>query len=83
MNRIFYPYLDHFVVVFIDNILIYSKYDEEHTEHLKVVLHTLKEKKLYVKLSKCEFWLKGVSFLGQVISSGGIIMDPSKIDAML
>ncbi|XP_050875596.1 uncharacterized protein LOC127079229 [Lathyrus oleraceus] len=55
MNRIFHPYLDQFVVVFINDILIYSKSDEEHVEHLRVVLHTLKEKKLYVKLSKCEF----------------------------
>lgn len=58
MNRIFYPYIDQFVVVFINDILIHSKYGEEHAEHLRVVLQTLKEKKLYAKLSKCEFWLK-------------------------
>jgi len=63
MNRIFHAYLDRFVVVFIDDILIYSKSEEEHAEHLKIVLQVLKEKKLYVKLSKCEFWLNEVSFL--------------------
>ena len=68
MNRIFHPYLDKFVAVFIDDILIYSKSDEEHAEHLRVVLELLKEKKLYAKLSKCEFWLDEVSFLGHVIS---------------
>lgn len=69
--------------MFIYDILIYSKSDEEHVEHLRVVLHTFKEKKLYAKLSKCELWLQEVSFLGHVISSGGIDMDPSKIDAIL
>jgi hypothetical protein len=83
MNRIFHPYLDKFVVVFIDDILIYSKSEEEHAEHLRIVLETLREKKLYAKLSKCEFWLKEVSFLGHVISSGGIAVDPSKIDVVL
>jgi len=67
MKRIFHAYLDHFVVVFIDDILIYSKFEEEHAEHLKIVLQVLKEKKLYAKLSKCEFWLKEVSFLGHII----------------
>ncbi|PNY01683.1 retrotransposon-related protein [Trifolium pratense] len=83
MNRIFHPYLDRFVVVFIDDILVYSKTEEEHAEHLRIVLKTLQEKKLYAKLSKCDFWLKKVSFLGHVISSGGISVDPSKIDAVL
>jgi hypothetical protein len=83
MNRIFHPYLDKFVVVFIDDILVYSKSEEEHAEHLKVVLQTLKDKKLYAKLSKCEFWLKEVSFLGHVISSNGIAVDPSKVSAVL
>jgi len=71
MNRIFHPYLDSFVVVFIDNILVYSKTREEHEENLRVVLQTLKDNRLYVKLSKCEFWLEEVSFLGHVISCGG------------
>jgi len=67
MNRIFRSYLDQFVVVFIDDILIYSKNREEHANHLRVVLTILKEHQLYVKLSKCEFWLDEVQFLGHVI----------------
>jgi hypothetical protein len=76
MNRIFHAFLDRFVFVFIDDILIYSKSEEEHAEHLKIILQVLKEKKLYAKLSKCEFWLKEVSFLGYVISGSGIAVDP-------
>jgi len=83
MNRIFHPYLDQFLVVFIDDTLMYSKSEEEHMEHLRVVLHDLKEKKLYVKLSKFEFWLREVSFLGHVIWKGGIAVDLSKVDAVL
>jgi len=79
MNRI---YLDKFVVVFIDDIVIYSKNEEEHAEHLNIELQMLKEKKLYVKLSKCEFWLSEVSFLGHIISGDGIVVDPSKVDAV-
>jgi hypothetical protein len=82
MNRIFHAFLDRFVVVFIDDILIYSKTEEEHAEHLKIVLQVLKEKKLYAKLSKCEFWLKEVSFLGHVVSGSGIAVDPSKVEAV-
>lgn len=82
MNHIFHTYLDRFVVVFIDDILIYSK-SEEHAEDLRVVLQVLKEKKLYAKLSKCEFWLEEVIFLGHVISGGGIVVDPSKVDVVL
>jgi len=82
MNRIFHAYLDRFVVVFIDDILIYSKTEEEHAEHLKIVLQVLKKKKLYAKLSKCEFWLSEVSFLGHIISGSGIAVDPSKVDAV-
>ena len=70
------------MVVFIDDVLIYSKTEEEHADHLKMVLQVLKEKKLYAKLSKCEFWLKEVSFLGHVISGDGIAVDPSKIEAV-
>ncbi|XP_050916491.1 uncharacterized protein LOC127131619 [Lathyrus oleraceus] len=83
MNRIFHTYLDHFVVVFIDDILIYSKSEEEHKEHLRLVLDVLKDKKLYAKLSKCEFWLREVSFLGHVISGKGIAVDTSKVEAVL
>lgn len=83
MNRTFHLYLNQFVVVFIDDILIYSKLEKELVEHLRVVLQTLREKKLYAKLSECEFWLREVSFLSHVISNGGIIVDPLKIDAVL
>nr|KYP35471.1 Retrovirus-related Pol polyprotein from transposon 17.6 [Cajanus cajan] len=83
MNQIFHLYLDKFVVVFIDDILVYSKTREEHKEHLKVVLQALKERKLYPKLSKCDFRLDEVSFLGHVISNGDIVVDPSKVEAML
>jgi len=82
MNRIFHAYLDKFVVVFIDDILIYSKNEEEHAEHLKIVLQVLKQKKLYAKLSKCEFWLSEVSFLCHIISGNGIAVDPSKVDVV-
>ncbi|RZC23713.1 Cytochrome b-c1 complex subunit Rieske-2, mitochondrial isoform B [Glycine soja] len=74
MNRIFHPYLDSFVVVFIDDILVYSKTRGEHEKHLRVVLQTLKDNKLYVKLSKCEFWLEEVSFLRHVISRVEAVM---------
>lgn len=82
MNRVFRPYLDQFVVVFIDDILIYSKTEEEHEEHLRLVLEILRENKLYAKLSKCEFWLDRVAFLGHIISRDGISVDPSKIEAV-
>ena len=83
MNQIFRPFLDKFVVVFIDDILIYSKNKEEHIDHLRVVLAVLREHQLYGKLSKCEFWLEEVQFLGHVISAQGIAVDPSKIDTVL
>ncbi|RDX75344.1 Retrovirus-related Pol polyprotein from transposon 17.6, partial [Mucuna pruriens] len=79
MNKIFHPYLDSFIVVFIDDILVYSKTREEHAEHLRVVLQVLKDKQLYAKILKCNFCLKEVSFLSHVISHGGIVVDPSKI----
>src|SRR4051812_27610824 len=82
MNRIFHPYLDNFVVVFIDDILIYSKNEEEHAGHLRTVLELLREKKLFAKLSKYEFWLEEVIFLGHVISKNGIDVDPTKIEAV-
>lgn len=69
--------------MFIDDILIYSKLDEDYATHLKIILQTLKDKKLYEKLSKCELWMKEVSLLGHVISSGGIIINPSKVDVVL
>ena len=82
MNRVFSPYLDRFVVVFIDDILVYSKNEEEHEEHLRIVLETLREKQLYAKFSKCEFWLKKVAFLGHIISEEGLAVDPAKIEAV-
>nr|XP_029144801.1 uncharacterized protein LOC112708782 [Arachis hypogaea] len=82
MNRIFHPYLDKFVVVFIDDILIYSKTEDEHAEHLRTVLQILKDRKLYAKLSKCEFWKSEVKFLGHVVSKHGIAVDPAKVEAL-
>ena len=82
MNRVFKPYLDKFVVVFIDDILIYSKSNVEHGEHLMIVLQTLRTHPLYAKLSKCEFWLNSVSFLGHVISKEGVRVDPKKVEAV-
>ena len=83
MNRVFHPYLDQFVVVFIDDILVYSKDAQEHEQHLKIVLRILREKRLFSKLSKCDFWLKEVPFLGHIVSVEGIIVDPAKIEAIV
>ncbi|GJR07621.1 putative reverse transcriptase domain-containing protein [Tanacetum coccineum] len=82
MNRVCKPYLDRFVIVFIDNILIYSKSRKEHEGHLRLILKLLKEEKLYAKFSKCEFWLSKVQFLGHVIDSEGIHVDPAKIESI-
>src|SRR5262249_23952054 len=82
MNRVFKPYLDKFVIVFIDDILVYSKSQEEHEEHLRIVLQTLREHQLYAKFSKCEFWLDSVCFLGHVVNKEGIQVDPRKIETV-
>ncbi|GJW97344.1 putative reverse transcriptase domain-containing protein [Tanacetum coccineum] len=82
MNRVCRTYLDKFVIVFIDDILIYYKTQEEHVEHLSLVLELLKKEKLYAKFSKCKFWLREVQFLGHVINGNGIHVDPSKIEAV-
>ena len=82
MNRVFEEYLDKFVIVFIDDILVYSRIMEEHELHLKLVLEKLREKKLYSKFSKCEFWLKKVAFLGHVVSEEGISVDLSKVEVV-
>nr|GEY83524.1 putative reverse transcriptase domain-containing protein [Tanacetum cinerariifolium] len=82
MNRVCKPYLDKFMIVFIDDILIYSKNEQEHGEHLKLILELLKREKLYAKFSKCEFWIPKVQFLGHVIDSRGIHVDPAKIESI-
>ncbi len=83
MNKIFMKYLDKFVIVFIDDILIYSKDKEEHAKHLKIVLQILREHQLYPKFSKCKFWLDSVEFLGHVITKEGIAVNPSKVQSVL
>ncbi|KAL0539664.1 hypothetical protein IC582_023880 [Cucumis melo] len=82
MNRVFKDFIDTFFIVFIDEILIYSKTEAEHEEHLHQVLETLRANKLYAKFSKCELWLKKVTFLGHVVSSEGVSVDPAKIKAV-
>ena len=83
MNRVFQPYLDQFVIVFVDDILLYSRSREEHETHLRTTLQTLRDHRLYAKLSKCEFWLSEVVFSGHVVSAAGIAVDPAKVDAVL
>jgi hypothetical protein len=83
INKVFMEYLDKFVVVFIDDILVFSRSEEEHEEHLRLVLQKLREHQLYAKFSKCAFWLKEVSFLRHIITDGGIAVDPSKVRDVL
>ncbi|WMV13478.1 hypothetical protein MTR67_006863 [Solanum verrucosum] len=83
MNRVFKPYLDQFVVVFIDDILIFSRSNEDHNKHLRIILQILREKELYAKLCKCEFLLDEVAFVGHVLSTEGVKVDPSKIQAVV
>ncbi|CAA0830254.1 Uncharacterized mitochondrial protein AtMg00860, partial [Striga hermonthica] len=82
MNRVFHPFLDQFVIVFVDDILVYSRSIDQHKEYLRIVLETLRREKLYAKFSKCEFWLDRVAFLGHIVTARGIEVDPSKIEAV-
>ena len=82
MNGVFRMYLDSFIIVFMDDIFIYSHRKEEHEHYLKIVLGILKEKKLYAKFSKCKFWLSTVALFGNVVSKKGIMVDPKKIEAV-
>ncbi|GKB84021.1 putative nucleotidyltransferase, ribonuclease H [Tanacetum coccineum] len=82
MNRVCKPYLDKFIIVFIDDILIYSKTKEDHENNLRLMLYLLRKEKLYAKFSKCEFWLQEVHFLRHVVNHDGIHVDPSKIEAV-
>ncbi|GKB21611.1 putative reverse transcriptase domain-containing protein [Tanacetum coccineum] len=82
MNRVCKPYLDKFITVFINDILVYSKDEEEHGKHLKIILELLKKERLYAKFSKCDFWLDSVQFLGHVIDRSGVHVDPAKIEAI-
>ena len=79
MNSVYMPKLDKFVVVFMDDILVYSRNVEEHAEHMRVLLASLHEHQLYAKFSKCEFWLRKVPYLGHVLSEEGISVDPAKV----
>ena len=83
MNSVFMPELDKFVVMFVDDILIYSENEADHAEHMRVVLSRLREHKFYAKFSKCEFWLKKVPFVGHIISEDGISVDPSKVQEVM
>ena len=83
MHRIFQPYLDQFFVVFVDDILIYSQSELEHEYHLRIVLQLLRYHQLYAKFSKCEFWLTEVRFLGHVVSTSGVSVDPEKVKAVM
>ena len=83
MHRVFQPYLDQFVVVFVDDILIYFQSEWEHEYHLRIVLQLLRDHQLYAKFSKCEFWLTEVRFLGHVVSSSRVLVDPEKAEAVM
>ena len=83
MHRVFQPYLDQFVIVFVDDILIYSQSEEEHEDHLRIILQALREHQLYTKFSKCEFWLSEVRFLGYVVLNLGVSVDLEKVEVVM
>ena len=83
MHRVFQPYLDQFVVVFVDDILIYSQSEWEHKDHLRIVLQLVRDHQLYAKFSKCEFWLNEVRFLGHVVSASGVSVDLEKVEVVM
>ena len=83
MHRVFKPYLFQFVVVFVDEILIYSQSEREHEDHLRIILQLLRDHQLYAKFSKCEFWLTEVRFLGHVVSASGVSVDPEKVEVVM
>ena len=83
MHRVFQQYLDQFVMVFVDDILIYSKSEDEHEGHLRIVLQVLRDHQLYAKFSNCKFWLTDVKLLGHVVSTLGVSMDPEKVEAVM
>ena len=83
MNKTFQQYLDQFVLIFIDDILIYSSSKEMHEQHLRTVLQILREQQLYAKFSKCEFWMEEIAFLGHIVSKEGVKPDPSKVKAII
>ena len=83
MNRVFHKYLDEFVIVFVDDILIYSDNDELHEKHLRMALEVLRKNKLYAKFSKCKFWMEEVAFLGHIVNRQGVTVDPEKIKAII
>ena len=83
MHRVFQPYLDQFVMVFVHDILIHSESKEEHEDHFRIVLQALRDHQLYAKFSKCEFWITEVRFLGHVVSASGVSVDLEKIEAVM
>jgi hypothetical protein len=83
MNMVFMPELDKFVVVFIDDILVYLENEKDHEEHLTIIFTRLRDHKLYAKFSKCEFWIKKVPFLGHILSENGVSVDPSKVQEVM
>ena len=83
MNRVFQPYLDQFVVVFVDDILIYSQSEVEHEDHLRIVPQLLRDHQLYAKFSKCKFWLTEMGVLGHVVSASGVSVNPGKVEVVM